>query len=108
MRMVEVVLHASTSPEPFGRVIVEGMLACRPVIATRAGGVSEILADGETGLMVPPGDVTALVSAMRIVLDRPDFAARLASAGRKHAERQFTVEAMVQAMTRNMEEVAQA
>lgn len=108
MRMVDVVLHTSTSPEPFGRVIVEGMLARRPVIATRAGGVTEILADGETGLMVPPGDVAALVSAIGSVLDRPDFAARLASAGREHAERQFTVEAMVQAMTRNMEEVAQA
>lgn len=108
MRMVEVVLHTSTSPEPFGRVIVEGMLARRPVIATRAGGVSEILADGQTGLMVPPGDVVALVGAIRSVLERPDLAARLAGAGRVHAEKQFTVEAMVQAMTTNMEEVAQA
>lgn len=54
MRMVRVVLHTSTSPEPFGRVIVEGMLARRPVIATRAGGVAEILTDGETGIMVSP------------------------------------------------------
>lgn len=108
MRMVEVVLHTSTAPEPFGRVIVEGMLARRPVIATRAGGVSEILVDGDTGIMVPPGDVTALASAIHTVLRQPHTAARLAMSGRAHAERQFTVQAMVQAMTMNMEEVAQA
>ncbi len=108
MRMVDVVLHTSTSPEPFGRVIVEGMLARQPVIATRAGGVSEILTDGETGIMVPPGDPAALAGAVRRVLSDPHTAAHLSHSGRDHAEKQFTVEAMVQNMTRNMEEVAQA
>lgn len=108
MRMVDVVLHTSTSPEPFGRVIVEGMLARQPVIATRAGGVSEILTHGDTGIMVPPGDPIALTKAIRQVLDEPHTAERLAASGRDHAEKEFTVDAMVQAMTRNMEEVAQS
>jgi glycosyltransferase involved in cell wall biosynthesis len=108
MRMVDIVLHTSTSPEPFGRVIVEGMLARKPVIATRAGGVCEILADENNGIMVPPGDPALLADAIRRVLGDPVVSERLAASGRDHAESEFTVDAMVQAMTRNMEEVAQA
>jgi glycosyltransferase involved in cell wall biosynthesis len=108
MRMVRVVLHTSTSPEPFGRVIVEGMLARQPVIATRAGGVGEILTDGHTGVMVAAGDPVALAGAIRRLLNEPEWAASIAASGRDHAEKEFTVHAMVQAMTRNMEEVAQA
>lgn len=106
MRLVTVVVHTSTSPEPFGRVIVEGMLARRPVIATRAGGVGEILADGHTGLLVPPGDPRALARAIAGLLGDRERAERLAAAGRAHAEQRFTVQAMVQAMSGIMEEVA--
>jgi glycosyltransferase involved in cell wall biosynthesis len=108
MRLVEVVLHTSTSPEPFGRVIVEGMLARRPVVATRAGGVREIMADGQTGILVAPGDADALAQAIRELISDKNRATELATAGRNHAEERFTVDAMVQAMSRNMEEVAQA
>ncbi|HSB55851.1 MAG TPA: glycosyltransferase family 4 protein [Gemmatimonadales bacterium] len=108
MRLVDVVVHTSTAPEPFGRVIVEGMLARRPVVATRAGGVREIMADGQTGILVPPGDADALAKAINeLILDK-GRANRLAVAGRTHAEERFTVDAMVQAMSRNMEEVARA
>jgi glycosyltransferase involved in cell wall biosynthesis len=65
MRAVDVVAHTSTAPEPFGRVIVEGLLAGRPVIATRAGGASEILDHGETGYLVPPGDAQTLADVLR-------------------------------------------
>lgn len=106
MRMVSVVVHTSISPEPFGRVIVEGMLARRPVIATHAGGVKEIMSNGRTGILVPPGDPRALARAIRELITDRSRAEELASAGRAHAEECFTVEAMVQAMTRNMEEVA--
>lgn len=108
MRLVQVVLHTSTAPEPFGRVIVEGMLARRPVVATRAGGVGEILADGATGLLVPPGEPRRLARAVQCLLGDPAFAARLAAAGRAEAEARFTVEAMVEAMTQSMEEVVRA
>ncbi len=108
MRLVRIVLHTSIAPEPFGRVIVEGMLARRPVIATHAGGVSEILRDGETGVLAPPGDATALATAVRGLLDDPVRADRLGAAGRAHAERHFTVSAMVARMTHCMEGVARA
>ena len=108
MRFVQVVLHTSIAPEPFGRVIVEGMLARRPVVATRAGGVEEILTDGVTGVMVPPGDPVALGSAVRELLAQPDRAAALAQAGREDGERRFTVDAMVSNISRYMEEVGRA
>lgn len=106
MRSVDVVVHTAIAPEPFGRVIVEGMLARRPVIATRAGGVEEIVADGKTGVLVPPNDPVALASALSGLLADPDRARRMAEAGRADAEARFTVEAMVEAMTRYLEEVS--
>ncbi len=106
MQFSSIVLHTSIAPEPFGRVIVEGMLASRPVVATRAGGVEEILHDGITGVMVEPGNVKALEQALRGLLDDPQRAARIAQSGRADAEARFTVEAMVSGMTHFMEEVA--
>ena len=106
MRLVRIVAHTSTAAEPFGRVIVEGMLARRPVIATRAGGVEEIVDHDRTGLLVEPGNPAALADAIHGVLTNPLRADRMAAAGRAHAERRFTVDAMVSAMTDQMEEVA--
>lgn len=71
MRAADVIVHASALPEPFGRVIVEGMLAGRPVIATAAGGVSEILDDGLTGVLVPSGDALAIARAVQALRDDP-------------------------------------
>lgn len=67
---VDIVVHSSIQPEPFGRVIVEAILAGTPVIATRAGGAVEIVTDEATGLLVAPGDVGALAQAIdRLVAD---------------------------------------
>jgi len=96
MQLVDVVVHTSVAPEPFGRVIVEGMLARRPVIATRGGGAVEIVRDGETGLLVPPGDAQALAAAIRHLLEHPDQARRLAEAGYQDARHRFSIEAMRQ------------
>lgn len=106
MRLARIVVHTSTAPEPFGRVIVEGMLARRPVVATRAGGVEEIVDHGRTGLLVTPGDPDALAEALHELLGHPVQAEGLAAAGRADAERRFTVAAMVEAMTEQMEQVA--
>ncbi len=65
MRAVDIVIHPSVDPEPFGRTLVEAMLAGTPVIATDAGASAEILAGGEAGTLVPPGDADALVEAVR-------------------------------------------
>lgn len=94
MHAVDVVVHASTAPEPFGRVIVEGMLAGRPVVATRAGGAREIIDHGETGLLTPPDDSDALAQALDRLLSNPDAARSLARAGRRHAQRRFSLQTM--------------
>jgi glycosyltransferase involved in cell wall biosynthesis len=106
MRLVRVVLHTSTAPEPFGRVIVEGMLAGRPVVATRAGGVEEIIEDGVTGVLVTPGDPVELASAVEELLANSLRTENIASAGRAAAQARFTVDAMVNGMTHHMEAVA--
>lgn len=74
---MDVLVHASTVPEPFGQVILEGMLAGVPVIAARAGGPAEILEDGVTGLLYEPGNVRALEHALRRVTADPQLAASL-------------------------------
>lgn len=103
---VDVVVHASTAPEPFGRVIVEGMLAGRPVVATAAGGAAEILDHGETGYLVPPGDVAALVGALAGLLAHPDRAREMADAGRRAARERFSPDAMLAAIRGHLDAAA--
>jgi len=98
MQLVDVVVHTSIAPEPFGRVIVEGMLARKPVIATQAGGALEIVRSGKTGLLVPPGNPSALAQAIRYVLDNPDQAHQLAQAAYEEARMRFSLEGMRQAV----------
>jgi glycosyltransferase involved in cell wall biosynthesis len=75
--------------EPFGNVAVEGMLAGRPVIASDAQGLAEIVRDGDSGLVVPAGDAAALADAVeRLTSDWP-LARRLAAAGRVRALDRF-------------------
>jgi len=95
MKLVDVVVHASTLPEPFGRVIVEGMLATRPVVAMRAGGVLEIVQDSETGLLVSPDSPQTLTAAIARLQQDPAFARRIAAAGHQRARQVFSVDAMI-------------
>ena len=89
LRALDVVVHASTRPEPFGRVIVEGMSCGRAVIAMAEGGAAELFADGEDALGCPPRDPAALAAAMRRLIDDPGLRARLGQAGRASAEARF-------------------
>lgn len=82
----DVVVHASILPEPFGQVVVEGMAAGVPVIASDAGGPAEIITHGENGLLVPPGDVEALAAALRRLESDEELRSRLSRAGRARAE----------------------
>lgn len=69
--LVDVLVHASVRDEPFGRVIIEGMAAARPVVATRGGGTVEIVREGETGYLVPKGDAAAMAAAILRLLRDP-------------------------------------
>jgi len=71
MRSLDVIVHASTEPEPFGMVIIEGMACGRAVIASQAGGAAELFTDGENALGHPPGDASALARQIeRLSLDQ--------------------------------------
>lgn len=89
IRALDVVVHASTRPEPFGRVIVEGMACAKAVIAVQGGGSAELIDDGRTALAIPPDDPSALASALARLLADPGLRARLGSEGRSEALARF-------------------
>lgn len=84
MQAVDAMVHPSIDPEPFGRTLVEAMLAGVPVIATDAGAAPDILERGRAGALVPPGDAHALAGAIKSVLAKPEqLAAQLAYASNR-------------------------
>lgn len=99
MKAMDMVLHTSIDPEPLGRVVIEGMIAERPVVAAAAGGVLEIVRDGHNGLLAKPGDVDGIVKAIDTLRLHPDMAHRLARQGAIDAQRDFSLEAYVSRMT---------
>jgi len=83
---LDVVVHASYG-EPFGLVLVEAMALGRPLVATAAGGPVEIVEDGVSGLLVPPGGPGAMARAVLRLLSDPGLAARLGAGARARATR---------------------
>jgi glycosyltransferase involved in cell wall biosynthesis len=87
-RALDVVVHASTQPEPFGRTIVEAMACARPVIVARAGGAAELFDEGVNALGFEPNDAAMLAEVMIRDFD-PDLRARLGRSARQHTVRRF-------------------
>jgi glycosyltransferase involved in cell wall biosynthesis len=83
-----------SSIEGLPLVVLEAMAQSRPVVATAVGGTPELVIDGETGLLVPAGDVDALAEALRTVLGDRALAARLGEAGRRRAAAEFSLAGM--------------
>ena len=76
--------------EPFGIINLEAMACETPVVATRVGGIKEVVVDRETGFLVPPGDPVRLGRAITKVIEDPKLAARMGKAGRRRVLQQFT------------------
>jgi glycosyltransferase involved in cell wall biosynthesis len=89
LRALDVVVHASTRPEPFGRVIVEAMACGKAVIAIQHGGAAELIDNGTTALGCPPNDPDALARAIGQLVADPDLRHRLGTAGRQVALERF-------------------
>ena len=105
MKCMDIVAHTSTVAEPLGRVILEGMLARKPVIATRAGGAAEIVTHKKNGILVTPGSVTELSSAIELLCDNNELSRELAAAGRLHAESAYSMEIMADRVRQVLEEL---
>jgi len=91
MRAFTVLVHSSSEPEPFGRVIIEGMAVGLPVVATSAGAVPEIIEDGVSGILVPPRDPGALAEAVTSLLIDQQRISKIGKAARRRVEELFTV-----------------
>jgi glycosyltransferase involved in cell wall biosynthesis len=85
---LSVLAHAAHQ-EPLGRVLLEALAAGTPVAATAVGGTPEIIEDGDSGLLVPPGDDRALAAAVVRLLDEAPLARRVAAAGRDRVRARF-------------------
>jgi glycosyltransferase involved in cell wall biosynthesis len=88
-RALDVVVHASTQPEPFGLTIAEAMSCGRPVILARAGGAAELFTEDHDAVGVPPGDAAALAVALQALAADPQRRERLAANARAAALRRF-------------------
>lgn len=89
MTALDVIVLSSSLPEPFGRVVIEGMAAGRPVVATAAGGVLDIIQDGVDGLLVPAGSAERIAEAVAGLLQDPARARRLGQTAQTHVRERF-------------------
>lgn len=103
---LDVIVHASVRPEPFGRVILEGMLLGRPVIAAAAGGVPEFVDDERTGFLVPPGDAEALAARMTRLVADPALRRSVGERARAEALERFALRRHVDAMSALYDSIA--
>ena len=91
LNVADVAIHASSAPEPFGRVLLEAMALDKPVIGSRAGAVPEIIDDGLTGLTFEPGNWRELSQAILELLADRSRAARMGRAGRARLVSHFGI-----------------
>lgn len=92
MTAMEIVIHSSVEPEPFGRVLIEAMVARKPLVATNAGGVPEIVRDGVTGYLVAPGSVSQMASKIAILLRDSDLRLQMGRRGHETVVDKFDIE----------------
>jgi glycosyltransferase involved in cell wall biosynthesis len=92
VNLMSIVMHASIAPEPFGMVVLEAMAQHKPIIGSRAGGVVEMVVEGETGYTFPPGDHMELAARLIELLGDPARAAQMGDAGYRRLLESFSIE----------------
>jgi glycosyltransferase involved in cell wall biosynthesis len=105
MKEFAVIVHSSTEPEPLGRVILEGMLMGRPVIATAHGGPLEIIVDGESGFLVPPDNPAVLAERLAALLDDEDLRSRMGANARRRVCEDFGLDAKVREIEDQLDQI---
>ena len=92
MAICDIVIHTSITPEPFGRIIVEGMLSKKPIIATNLGGVTEIIDQNLNGILIEPNDPKLLADKIQYLLENKKIAQEISNKGYQKAISNFTSE----------------
>lgn len=98
LMLSDIVIHSATMPEPFGRVLVEAMMAGKPLIATAAGGPIEIVDHEKTGLLVTPGSSRAMTSALLRLATDEQFRTKLGKQARLSALEKYSNTTFIQAI----------
>jgi glycosyltransferase involved in cell wall biosynthesis len=106
MQAVDIVIHPSVDPEPFGRTLVEAMLAGVPLIATDTGAASDILEGGKAGTLVKPNDADGLAAAIAAVLARPARLSGQLAHAEQRARAHYSVATMREAVAGSIAQVA--
>jgi len=92
MQLMDVVLHTSIHPEPFGIVTLEAMSIAKPLISTTIGGPAEVVVDGETGILIEPGRPDLMVTAIDSMLADPENAKLMGEKGQQRLHEHFRLE----------------
>ena len=90
LNLFDVLVHLPVRPEPFGLVAIEAMSAGKPVVAAATGGLTEIVVDGSTGFLVPPGDVVSAAERVKTLLDDDLLRERMGRAGSRRVDDNFS------------------
>ncbi len=99
------VLLLSSRSEGIPQSVVQAMGSGLPVVATRVGGLPELIDDGQNGLLVPAEDATAMAAALQRLLDAPDLAQRLAAAARDKVRERYSYAAMLDATEKMLQDI---
>lgn len=105
MQTCNLIAHTSTSPEPFGRVIIEAMLCGCPVVAAAAGGVIELVETDKTGWLFSPGDSQQLAKIITTCHNQPEQAKTIAYQAQIQASQRFELSAINQQISQLLDQV---
>ncbi len=108
LQVADIFVLASTTDaqgatDVFPTVILEAMASARPVVSTRLAGIPELVVDGETGILTPPGDSTPLAHGLEQLLRNPELRLRFGNAGRARIENHFQIEQTVIPLVKMLE-----
>lgn len=95
LQIFDIMVHTAIEPEPFSRVVIEGMALARPIVASATGGTPEAIQDGVSGLLVPANDPAALAERIEQLLHRPDLRDALGRAAYARVEDRFHIRSHV-------------
>ena len=102
---IDIAVVPSTEPEPFGMVVIEAMLASKPVVASNHGGPTEIVLDNETGFLFEPNNEDSLAMALEKLIYNPELRKTFGAKGNQRAKAVFSLDSHVQHFEKIFEEL---